>query len=103
MSMQKNNGGWTALHRAETFEVVKTLVEHGADIEAVSTIGNTPLIQNSECGRVDIVKYLLSVGANKEAKNNKGETAYDVAYQFYNWKGEDKKEQVKAELQKILK
>ena len=74
----KNKNGWTALHEARTLEVAKTLVEHGADIEAVNMYGGTPLIYHSDCGRVDIVKYLLSVGANKEAKNNDGKTAYDV-------------------------
>ena len=96
----KDNGGWTSLHFAQTLEVAKTLVEHGSDIEAVLYDGRTPLIYHSSGGRVDIVKYLLSVGANKEAKNNNGKTAYDVACNGYF--GNDK-EQVKAELQKILK
>ena len=96
----KNNGGYTALHWAQTLEVAKTLFEHGADIEAVSNDGYTPLIWTSSCGRVDIVKYLLSLGANKEAKNNDGKTAYDVAC---NWYSMNDKEQIKNLLQVIIK
>ena len=59
----KNKDNCTALHFAKTLEVAKTLVEHGADIESVNDFGNTPLILQSRLGRVDIVKYLLSVGA----------------------------------------
>ena len=76
----KNKYGYTSLHYATTLEVAKTLVEHGSDIESVDNdYGYTPLIWHSYYGRVAIVKYLLSVGANKEAKNKYGETAYDVA------------------------
>ena len=100
MSMQKTNGGWTALHYATTLEVAKTLVEHGSDIEAVDNdYGRTPLIFHSICGRVAIVKYLLSVGANKEAKNNNGKTAYDVACDSYS--GNDK-QTLKTLLQIII-
>ena len=67
----KSIGGYTSLHWAQTLEVAKTLVEHGSDIESVDNDGYTPLIWHSEGGRVDIVKYLLSVGANKEAKNKR--------------------------------
>ena len=75
----KKEGGWTALHLAKTLEIAKTLVEHGSDIEVVNDYGETPLIDHSYHGRVNIVKYLLSVGANKEAKRKDGKTAYDVA------------------------
>ena len=47
--------------------------------------------------RVNVVKYLLSVGANKEAKDKEGRTAYDVACRYYT---NDEKEQVLPELQK---
>ena len=68
----------TALHSAGTVEVAKTLVEHGADIEAVDYKGRTPLIIQSVNSRVDIVKYLIEKGANKETKNNYDKTAYEV-------------------------
>ena len=70
----KNEDGETALHYAQTVEVAKTLLEHGADIESVNKTGETPLIHHSQEGRVGIVKYLLSVGANKESKSNSGAT-----------------------------
>ena len=98
----KNNNGYTALHCARTFQVAKTLVEHGADIEAVSNdfYTRTPLILQSTLGNVDIVKYLLSVGANKKYKTLLGKTAYDVACEFYN---RYDKGQVKKEIRNLLK
>ena len=96
----KTSKGCTALHYARTLEVAKALVEHGANIDACDLDGETPLIYHSSKGRVDIVKYLLSVGANKEAKNDFGETAYDVACNRY-W--EDDKKQRKKEIRKLLK
>ena len=94
----KDYPGLTALHWTKSVEVAKTLVEHGADIEAVTNDGDTPLINHTKCGRVDIVQYLLSVGANKKAKNTNGKTAYDFACH-----GLHADQRNKAELQKILK
>ena len=48
-------------------EMVKYLVEHGADIHFWE---DTPLINASYMGHLDIVKYLLEQGANVNAKNN---------------------------------
>ncbi|MCP4316718.1 MAG: hypothetical protein GY789_12085 [Hyphomicrobiales bacterium] len=69
--------------------IAKALVEAGANINAVSTgprsprakrkIGFTPLIAAADFGQIDLVEYLLSVGADSEIKSAKGQTAYDVA------------------------
>ena len=96
----KNKDNETALFFVTTIFVAKTLVEHGADIEAANKDGNTPLMHFAYCGRVDIVKYLLSVGANKNVKNKAGKTAYDLACTYYPRKD---KELVKKQLQEILK
>ena len=74
----RDNEGRTALHIASTVDVAKFLVENGADIEAVNNNGETPLIYQSFCGNDEVVNYLLSVGANKNAKNNQGKTARDL-------------------------
>ena len=99
----KAEDGCTALHYAHTLKIAKTLVEHGADIESVNDYGETPLIYHSQEGILNIVKYLLSAGANKTAKNNEGKTAYDVACDTYSNYLRDDKEELKAELQEILK
>ena len=55
----------------------------GANIEAKVTLndkdGWTPLYFASNYGKTDIVKYLVSKGANKNAKDNSGQTPYDLA------------------------
>ncbi|EAX91698.1 hypothetical protein TVAG_327070 [Trichomonas vaginalis G3] len=33
-------------------------------------------------GHLEVVKYLISVGADKEAKDKNGKTALDVAWRF---------------------
>ena len=65
MSMQKTNIFRTSLHKAQTLEVAKALVEHGADIEAVDYNKLTPMIYHfAPMGNDDIVKYLISIGAH---------------------------------------
>ncbi len=63
--------GFTALHHAsgENLEVVKTLVEAGANINARAGQINarkertrTPLSRAARCNKVDIIQYLLSRG-----------------------------------------
>ncbi|EAY00765.1 ankyrin repeat protein, putative [Trichomonas vaginalis G3] len=41
--------------------------------------GWTPLIYASSKGYLSVVQYLISVGANKEAKTNDGKTALSIA------------------------
>ena len=96
----KDKTGKTALHYATELEMTKDLVEHGADIEVVNNKGETPLFSKSKEGEVDIVKYLLSVGANKNAKTINGQTAYDLAFTA---SLASNKEKLKSEIQKILK
>jgi RNA polymerase sigma factor (sigma-70 family) len=76
--------GWTPLHLAAHYghlEIVKLLVERGAEIEAVSrnSIGNTPLSAAAFGNRFDVVNYLLDRGARIEAPNAHGKTALDRA------------------------
>ena len=96
---KKDGEGCTPLHIASTLEMAKILIERGADFEAVNNKGETPLICHSSCGRVDIVNYLISKGASKETKTYDGQTAYDVACDEC---PENDREQVKAELQRML-
>jgi ankyrin repeat protein len=75
--------GSTPLHLASSkghLEVVKFLVEKGADIEAVNGRGFTPL-QLAAYGRHrEVVEFLLEKGANIDAKNKSNEmTALDFS------------------------
>jgi len=90
--MQRHNAhdGWTPLHLAAHYghlPTVKLLLEHGADIEAVSqnAIGNTPISAAAWGNRLDIVEYLASRGANVDAPNAWGRTALHRAIDGGNW------------------
>ena len=88
--------GGTPLHTAADYgrvEVVRVLLEHGANVGAEDNKGRTPLhdaaeyriIKNLEkvedyaSGKVEVVRVLLEHGANVGAKDNEGETAFQMA------------------------
>lgn len=67
------------------YEIVKLLVENGADVNYMETIGDakqTPLIHTIDTiydvnieSQLKIVKYLLNKGADKSIKDNRGNNA----------------------------
>jgi len=64
--------GDTPLHLAAGYghlEVVKWLVEHDAEIDALTRLKVTPLLYATAKGRIDVVKYLLRCGANVDAQD----------------------------------
>ncbi len=76
----------TALHFASFFakpETVRLLVDHGADVHAVSpTFGNvTPLHSAAAGGSAEIVHLLLTAGADPNIRQNGGFTALHAAAQ----------------------
>ena len=58
---------------------IKTLLDAGADIEAETSDGYTPLHWAARKGHVDIVAALLAAGADVQAKDNQGRTPRDLA------------------------
>lgn len=62
-------------------EATKLLLENGADVNAKDIYGDTPLHQVALGNRsnVETAIYLIGHGANKNIKNDKGKTAYDIA------------------------
>eukprot|EP00465_Bigelowiella_longifila_P000363 CAMPEP_0185280792 /NCGR_PEP_ID=MMETSP1359-20130426/66350_1 /TAXON_ID=552665 /ORGANISM="Bigelowiella longifila, Strain CCMP242" /LENGTH=68 /DNA_ID=CAMNT_0027876135 /DNA_START=1216 /DNA_END=1422 /DNA_ORIENTATION=- len=63
---------WNAV-RTNDLPRLKCLVEeHKADVNAKNEEGWTPLIYGCRYGHLDIVKYLISMKANIEAKNRCG-------------------------------
>lgn len=60
-------------------EIVKLLVEHGADIEARDEEEATPLMRAAEFGQTGIVRALLEHGANAEAEDKYGDTTLIAA------------------------
>src|SRR3569833_714881 len=90
MAQHNAADGWTALHLASHYghlPIVKLLVEHGADVEAVAqnAIGNTPISAAAWGNRLDIVAYLATAGANVDAPNAWGSTALHRAIEGGNW------------------
>lgn len=69
---------WTVLHYAvhnKNLDMVKLLVEAGAELEARTHYYDTPLLSAATDNSVEIVEYLLSVGADSKAKDIYGQTA----------------------------
>ena len=74
---------WTALHYAAfagQSEMVGYLVERGAELDARSTNGSTPLMMAVYEGKEAVVKQLISLGADRRIRNDYGEGAMDWAF-----------------------
>ncbi|KAF5000238.1 hypothetical protein FGRMN_1870 [Fusarium graminum] len=72
----------TLLHHAVgvgNLAIVKTLIEHGADVNKPDSLLATPLIAAAEHNQVNIAKELLSQGANPEARDVYTLTAMAIA------------------------
>ena len=79
---QKDSAGNTAL-MGVTYkgneEIAKLLIEAGADVNAANFTNATPLIYAATFAQIGIAKLLLENGADKETKDNKGNSAIDLA------------------------
>ena len=70
-----NDYGLTVLHRAAWkghTDVVRYLVEQGADVNAKTDDGDTVLGVAAWEGQTDVVRYLVEQGADVNAKTDKG-------------------------------
>ena len=77
-----NQPGWSALHYAATGpepKLVELLIERGADLNAGSPNGTTPLMMAAQYGSEDSVKLLLARGADAGKRNQKNLSAVDFA------------------------
>lgn len=78
-------------------EIVKLLISKGANVNAVSSLGNSALMT----GEVGIIKYLLAQGANPNLKNNDGDTPLIFLIGYLKTYSEDEVDEgVKALLEK---
>ena len=71
----------TALHIAAWYghaDVVKVLIQNGADVNAVDDDKQTALHKAAEFNRIDVVKVLLENGAHVNIMSTYGETALSM-------------------------
>ena len=59
--------------------VAQALLDGGADLEARDTLGETPLRRAVNCGKVEMVAFLLSRGADVHTKGKSGLSPWQVA------------------------
>lgn len=65
---------------AKNLELVKFLVNSGVDVNSTKRLsGFTPLMLASSLGSIDIVRFLLENGVNKEVKDKNNLTALEYA------------------------
>ena len=77
-----DENGMTALHweaKKDCPDVVKSLVDAGADIEARDSLGSSPLLVACENGNIAKVKMLVEAGASVRDTGNKKETCLTLA------------------------
>ena len=60
-------------------EIVRLLVEVGADKDQADNQGATPMHIAAEEGHLDIVRFFLESGADSDRSTNQGATAWDLA------------------------
>ncbi|ANQ08436.1 Uncharacterized protein PCOAH_00025080 [Plasmodium coatneyi] len=81
---KRNSDGLCALHYAcdrGYLDIVKILIEFGADVNADDSCGDTALHIAAYSGKTDIIKYLTSVGADINRKNSEGLTFNSILSQ----------------------
>jgi ankyrin repeat protein len=64
---------------AQQADIVRLLIDHGADVKACQTSGVTPLHQAAASGQLDMARLLLSHGAVIKATMGDGKTPLDLA------------------------
>ena len=64
------------------FGILKALVDSGMPIEGKDRDGETPLMQAVRAGRKQVVKFLLSHGANPKAVSKERKTPLSIAREF---------------------
>ncbi|MDR1491766.1 MAG: ankyrin repeat domain-containing protein [Planctomycetaceae bacterium] len=75
----------TPIHAAATnpdVNVIKLLVNRGADIHLKNTQGATPLYWAAKNPNLEVVKFLVEQGADIQANDNGGETPLDYAKHY---------------------
>jgi ankyrin repeat protein len=78
----------TAVHTAILFgkyDILKLLIENGADINAKDNQGNSPIHGAIENNEIHILRLLIEKGADINAKNNLGQSPLHLAVELDNF------------------
>jgi ankyrin repeat protein len=76
---EKNQPLHAALAGACDAGIVRSLVAHGADVNAAGAAGYTPLHVAASRGNEELVRFLVASGARVDAKMEGGKTPADLA------------------------
>ena len=77
--------GFTALHqctRGGYVSIAELLIDNGADVNATTDFGNTPLMEASCRNQIKMVRLLLAAGAEPSAVDRNGNSALALARGF---------------------
>jgi len=66
---------------SHSLDITRTLLENGADVNAVQQDGYTPLLEAAQAGELETLELLLQYGADPAARREDGQTALDLARQ----------------------
>jgi hypothetical protein len=80
-----NKDGWSPIHYAAIrgdLEIMNSLINAGANIDALSPNESTPLMYAARYGHIRVVKLLLDKGADLSAVNNQDLTPIDFAKMY---------------------
>lgn len=64
-------------------DVLRSLIENGADINASTADNCTPLMIAIEKGNINVATFLIEHGANVDLKDDRGDTALHYAVSRY--------------------
>jgi ankyrin repeat protein len=83
----QDRNGWSALHCAiqeKQVGLARSLLDHGASVDLKDSYGNTPLWKAvfDSRGEYELVRLLLSHGANPQSKNTSDRSPLDFASQI---------------------
>jgi hypothetical protein len=80
LNKMKTSMGDTALTLAAikgSLDIIRLLLDAGADIDKKNSDGKTPLICAAVCGHVELVRFFSGKGAKRWLKDRSGFSAYD--------------------------